>query len=240
MTVSLLTAFTAGLLSFLSPCVLPLVPAYLSFLSGASIQDLRSGAVSVSLWSPGFRRALGFVAGFSLVFVALGASATWLGRWLLERLPVLTNVAGVAVIIVGLHLTGLVRIPFLYRERRWQVQSQRAGVGTAFLIGLAFAFGWTPCIGPILAGILAYAGAQETVGQGIRLLAIYSLGLAVPFLATALAVDRALGWLERFKRYLHAVEIASGLLLIAVGVLLLAGGFARLAGYFGFAQRFAL
>ncbi len=240
MTVSLLAAFTAGLLSFLSPCVLPLVPAYLSFLSGASVQDLRSGASRVGLLSHGFRRALGFVAGFSLVFVALGASATWLGQWLLARLPVLTKVAGLAVIIVGLHLTGLIRIRALYRERRWQVQSRRTGIGTALLIGVAFAFGWTPCIGPILAGILAYASTQETLGQGVRLLLIYSLGLAVPFLGTALAVDRALGWLDRFKRYLHWVEVASGALLIFVGVLLITGGFTRLAGYFTFTQRFAL
>lgn len=240
MTVSLLAAFTAGLLSFLSPCVLPLVPAYLSFLSGASVHDLRAGVTRVGLWSPGFRRAVSFVLGFSLVFVVLGASATWLGRWLLERLPVLTKIAGLSVILVGLHLVGVIRITALYRERRWQVQGRRTGIGTAFLIGLAFAFGWTPCIGPILAGILAYASTQETVGQGIRLLAVYSLGLAVPFLATALAVERALGWLERFKRYLHGVEVASGALLIAVGALLLTGGFARLAGYFSFAQRFAL
>ena len=213
-----LAAFLAGILSFLSPCVLPLVPGYVSLISGASVEELQSQE----------RRMLGtvmlhsitFVLGFSVVFIALGAVATSVGQLVNEYHSLLSKIAGVIVIIFGLHLTGLLKIKALYADKRLHdVKGGSSAIGS-FAVGFAFAFGWTPCIGPILATILVLAGAQGTVLKGVVLLAVYSLGLAVPFLLTSLGVDRFLAFYGRFRRHLHTVEVLSGILLIAVGVLI--------------------
>ncbi len=248
------TAFLAGLVSFLSPCVLPLIPGYISFISGLSLQELRtavphqrhgtsSAAGTVPPRSPARRAFLSsvwFVLGFSAVFIALGASATALGSLLLPRLGALRLVAGAVIILFGLHLTGIFRIPFLQYEKKVEVRQRPLTAVGAFLVGAAFAFGWTPCIGPILAGILALASTQETVPQGMLLLAAYSLGLGLPFLAASLGVQAFLRFFGRFKGYLRAVEIASGLLLLAVGVLIMADRLSLLARYLTFFNRFAL
>lgn len=228
--VSALTAFVAGILSFLSPCVLPLVPAYISFMSGVSIEDLRHGDRREVLKKT-VVTAMAFIIGFSLVFVLLGATATTVGKFLLAKAAIITKFAGIIVIILGLHFLGLFKksLQFLNYERRFHVKNIQPGIVGAFMIGLAFAFGWTPCIGPILGPILFLAGGQETVWQGIFLLSVYSLGLGVPFLLTAIATQRLLDVFDRLKRHFQVLEIISGLFLIGIGILMVSGKFSLLA-----------
>jgi len=191
-SVSYAAAFVAGLLSFVSPCVLPLIPGYLSFVSGLSLEEMRGTSATIS--APAARRqvlvsSIAFIIGFSLVFISLGASASALGAFVGKRLPLLGKVAGVVLVIFGLHTMGVFRLRWLESEKRVQTRNRPAGLVGSVLVGIAFAFGWTPCIGPILAGILTIAGVQDTVGQGVKLLAVYSAGLGLPFLLTALAVN---------------------------------------------------
>ncbi len=230
--ISLLGALVAGILSFLSPCVLPLVPAYLSFISGVSVDALRNEEAlnHTQVRKTAMIQSLWFILGFSLVFIALGASASLIGQWLLSNMAVLAKVAGVIIVIFGLHYTGLIRIPFLLMEARLDTQSVRgtSGIG-ALVLGSAFAFGWTPCVGPILGAILAMAGAQGAVSEGVLLLVVYSAGLGVPFLLAAFATNAFLNWSQRFKRHLHAVEVLSGVLLIIVGVMIFMGSFTEVA-----------
>lgn len=240
MTINFVTAILAGLVSFLSPCVLPLVPGYISFISGLSLQELRTPEAAAHAARRAFLSSVWFVLGFSAVFIALGASATALGSLLLPRLGVLRIVAGAVIVVFGLHLTGIFRIPFLQYEKKVEVRRRPLTAVGAFLVGAAFAFGWTPCIGPILAGILALASTQETIGQGMLLLSAYSLGLGLPFLAASLGVQAFLKFFGRFKGYLRAVEIASGLLLLLVGVLIMADRLALLSRHLTFFNRFAL
>jgi len=228
-------ALLAGLLSFLSPCVLPLVPAYLSYISGVSVDELRRHdalAAGDTVRRHAMAQSIWFVLGFSLVFIALGASASLIGQWLLEHLSALGKIAGAVIFVFGLHYTGLIRIPFLMMEAHFETSSVNArhGLG-ALVLGAAFAFGWTPCVGPILGAILAVAGAQGQVGHGIALLSIYSAGLAIPFLLAALVTDAFLRWAQGFKRYLHAVEITSGILLMLVGALIFLGSFSIIAAW---------
>lgn len=232
-------AFVAGLVSFLSPCVLPLVPGYISMLSGVSMEELRA-STDASLAGRIFANSIAFVLGFTVVFVALGASASAVGTFLLTRRTIFNVVAGIIIIIFGLHLTGLIRIPFLYRDARIQTGAKQRGSAGAFLLGFAFAFGWTPCIGPILAGILALAATRDTLAQGMFLLAVYSAGLAIPFLLTSLGLSRFLKFYGRFRRHLQAVEVASGVLLVALGVLIALNKFTVLSGYLSFLNRFTL
>ena len=238
--VSLLAAFGAGLLSFISPCVLPLVPGYLSYISGLSLDEMRGTAIiagggTVAVGHPvGARRqvviaSLAFIVGFSLVFVALGAAASAIGQFLAERQAIFNRIAGAVIIVFGLHTMGVLRIEWLYQEKRVQTSRKPAGVFGAGLVGVAFAFGWTPCIGPILAGILALAGSQETVGQGVRLLGVYSLGLGVPFMATALMIDRFFGAMGRIRRHYHTIELVSGALLVIIGLLIFTNKFTVIA-----------
>ncbi len=233
-----LAAFVAGILSFLSPCVLPLVPGYVSLISGATVEDLQSN--NRRMLGTVMLHSLTFILGFSVVFIALGAVATSIGQFANEYHNLLAKAAGVVVIVFGLHLTGLLKIKALYADKRLHdVKGGSSALGS-FAVGFAFAFGWTPCIGPILATILVFAGAQETVYKGVLLLAIYSAGLAVPFLLTSLGVDRFLGFYSRFRRHLHTVEVISGVLLIAVGVLIFMNNLKLLSGYLAFLNRFAL
>jgi cytochrome c-type biogenesis protein len=233
-----LAAFLAGILSFLSPCVLPLVPGYVSLISGATVEDLQSP--ERRMLRTVMLHSITFVLGFSVVFIALGAVATGIGQVVNEYHSLLSKVAGIIVIIFGLHLTGLLKIKALYADKRMHdVKGGSSAVGS-FAVGFAFAFGWTPCIGPILATILVLAGAQQTVLKGIVLLAVYSLGLAVPFLLTSLGVDRFLSFYTRFRRHLHTVEVISGILLIAIGVLIFLNNLRLLSGYLSFLNRFAL
>jgi cytochrome c-type biogenesis protein len=216
--VTLFAAFLAGFLSFVSPCVLPLIPGYISFISGASLEDMRSGGLAAHRQV--LTRSLAFVLGFSVVFIALGASASVIGSFISGKLTILTKIAGVLIILFGLHMMGVFRFAFLDNEKRAQTQRKPAGLIGAFLVGLAFAFGWTPCIGPILAGILVVAGSRETIGEGVLLLAVYSLGLGVPFLLTSVAIDRFFSVAAAIRRHYHAIELTSGGLLVAIGVLI--------------------
>ena len=239
-SLNLATAFIAGLVSFLSPCVLPLIPGYVCFVSGVSLQDLQvSGPNPVSV-RRAFVSTVWFVLGFSAVFIVLGASATTLGALLLRKLALFRWVAGAVIMLFGIHLTGLVRIPFLQVEKKFEVRSRPLTQAGAFLVGAAFAFGWTPCIGPILAGILALASTQETIGRGMLLLAVYSAGLGLPFLATSLGIGVFLRVFARFKRYLRAVEIASGILLLLIGLLIMTDRLSAFTQSVPFFNRFSL
>ncbi len=223
-------ALLAGAISFLSPCVLPLVPPYLCYMAGASLSDI-SGSdvqpVDADLRRKVVGRALLFVLGFSVVFISLGASATFIGQFLLKWSNVLSQVAGVIIILMGLHFLGLFRFALLQREARFQAGGGGA-MGT-FVMGLAFAFGWTPCIGPILAPILGLAGSRETMGEGAFLLGVYSAGLGIPFVLAALFVGPFMNFLERFRKHLHRVEQIAGVLLGLTGILFLTGGMQRFA-----------
>jgi cytochrome c-type biogenesis protein len=230
--VSYFAALFAGVLSFVSPCVLPLVPGYLSFISGVSLENAHTGgALPDGTTRRVFLASIAFVLGFSTVFVALGASASSIGALLNEKLWILTKIAGVAVILFGLHTMGLLKINALYRQAQIDVKRKPAGPFGAFVVGLAFAFGWTPCIGPILGSILTLAAREGTVAQGASLLAVYSLGLGVPFLATSLAINQFFSAFKRVRKYYRWIEIVAGLLMIAIGVLLVADRFSVLARY---------
>jgi len=221
--VTLLAAFAAGFLSFVSPCVLPLIPGYISFVSGVSVEEMRADIAPATSRLQVFVTSLAFVIGFSLVFVALGASATAIGKFLFAKLPLFSKIAGAVLIVFGLHTMGVFRLAFLDTEKRVHSQRKPAGPLGAVLVGIAFAFGWTPCIGPILGGILAIAGSKNSVGEGVVLLAVYSLGLGIPFLLTSLAINQFFGAAKRIRRYYHAIELTSGALLIVIGVLILSG-----------------
>ena len=225
--ISLLAALGAGILSFVSPCVLPLVPVYIGYLSGTA-----AGMEGQPSRGAALRQSLLFVLGFSLVFILLGASAGLLGRTLNEYLPTLRQVGGLLLVVFGLHIMGVLRIPWLYYEKRLDYRPSTVGGATPVLIGMVFALGWTPCVGPILAAILLLASDSATVGQGAWLLAVYSLGLGLPFIATALALGSATRLLKRLNRYYRAIEIVSGLFLIVLGILLFTNTLQRLSGYF--------
>ena len=224
-----LLAFGGGMVSFLSPCVLPLVPGYLSLMSGVSLADLSSptGVDQRRL----LRSTLLFVAGFTVVFVALGASASALGQLLLEHKRILEQIAGALVIAMGLFLAGVVAPGFLQRERRFQVLPSRLGAFAPPVMGMAFAFGWTPCIGPSLAAVLALATNEDTLARGVLLLAVYSLGLGVPFVVTGLAFGRLSSVFAWIKRHYRALNLASGAVLAAVGFLLLTGRMGRVSAF---------
>ena len=238
--VSVFAAFGAGFLSFLSPCVLPLVPGYISIISGSSLDQLKAREKDASLSRMVLMNSILFIVGFSITFIALGASATWIGQILVSKMRLLGQLAGLILIVFGIHLTGLIKINALYKDKRFHNVQKPRGLLGALVLGLAFAFGWTPCIGPILAGILTIASTKQTVAEGMFLLAVYSAGLGIPFLLTSLALNQFLAFYGRFKKHFHAVEIVSGALVIAVGILILTGSLSRLATYFTFLQRFSL
>jgi cytochrome c-type biogenesis protein len=230
--VTLVAAFVAGFLSFISPCVLPLIPGYISFVSGASLEDMRGeGAAGASARRHVLVTSLAFVLGFSLVFIALGASASAIGQFVANRLPLLGKIAGAVIIVFGLHTMGVFRLAFLDTEKRAQSQRKPAGPLGAILVGIAFAFGWTPCIGPILAGILLVAGSRETVREGVVLLAIYSLGLGIPFLLTSLAINRFFSITAKIRKHYHTIELVSGGLLVAIGLLIFTGQLTLIVRY---------
>jgi len=286
MDVSIFAAFVAGLVSFLSPCVLPLVPGYISMLSGIGVEQLKEGRTPRGgLLSS----ALAFVIGFSIVFITFGASASAVGSFLVRNRSLLAPIAGALILLFGLHLVGwLVKISvraglaigavfvlvgvvfglrpgiagedikavqlyaialifllgptltrWLNRDIHFRKLGGQPGAFSGFLMGFAFAFGWTPCIGPILAGVLAVAATRETIGQGVLLLAFYSAGLAIPFLVTALGIGGFLRFYQRFRRHLHSVEVFSGVLLLAVGALVFVNRLTWLSGKLTFLNRFS-
>jgi cytochrome c-type biogenesis protein len=221
------SALGAGALSFLSPCVLPLVPPYLCYMAGVSVEDFRSGnlAAETAKRATLVSTSLAFVFGFSTVFVALGAGASAIGRLLLTWQSEIAVVAGLLIIVMGLNFLGVIRIPLLSREARFQASGRPASLVASYVMGLAFAFGWTPCIGPVLGPILTLAGGRETVGDGALLLAVYSAGLGIPFMIAALFSGAFMRFLGRFRLHLGRVEKVMGGLLVIAGVLFLTGGF---------------
>lgn len=229
-TLGLVVAFTAGLLSFLSPCVLPLIPSYATFLTGMSLDELTDADQAGRARRAVLLHGSLFVLGFSLVFVALGASATFLGAMLRFYSDWVGRIGGVLLVVFGLYLLGVLRLPGAEREWRVQLADRPVGYLGTLLVGVAFGAGWTPCIGPVLGGILTLAATSGSVGQGVGLLAVYSLGLAVPFLLATLLLGRFLAGFGRFRRYLPWVSRASGALLLLMGVLLFTGSFTVLAG----------
>jgi cytochrome c-type biogenesis protein len=225
--ISLPAAAGAGLISFLSPCVLPLAPPYLCYLAGASVEALSEPGETQARRNIVVASLL-FVAGFATVFVALGATASVIGTLLRQWSHVLSIVAGIGIIVMGAHFLGLFRFDLMLREKRVEI-AKPPGLWSAYLMGVAFAFGWTPCIGPILAAILAVAGAEDTVGQGALLLAAYAFGLGVPFVVAALAMERFLGFARRFRSQFARLEKAVGALLVITGVMFLTGGLQSVA-----------
>lgn len=233
MDFSLSLVFGAGVLSFLSPCVLPLVPPYLTYMSGASFAQLRDdGAAAGVLWRRSVMTSLFFVLGFSVVFITLGATATVFGQAFRQALPILTPIAGVLIIFMGLHFLGVFRIGLLDRQMRHQGPGAASGPLGGFLLGLAFAIGWTPCIGPVLAAVLSVAATQDTAAEGAGLLAVYSAGLGVPFILAGIAIGPFLSFFDKFKKHLGVVEKIMGGLLVVTGILFLTGQFTRLSYWF--------
>ena len=231
-------AFSAGLVSFLSPCVLPLVPGYVSMISGAGVEELKSA--QSNLMRRVMINSMGFILGFSVVFITLGAISTEVGQLAARYKHTLSIVAGVVIIIFGLHLTGIFQIKWLLQDTRLHSVKGNSTLIGAFVVGFAFAFGWTPCLGPILSLILGFASQEDTLLKGILLLAVYSLGLAVPFLLTSLLMERFLKFYSRFRSHMHALEVASGGLMITLGVLLVMGRFTLISSWLSFLNRFAL
>jgi len=214
----------AGLVSFLSPCVLPLVPPYLGYLGGTSLEQMtRDEGIEAHVWRRVVAASIFFVLGFTTVFVALGASASVLGQAIQTYKSQLSMAAGAVIILFGLHFLGILKIPLLYREARYQAETKGASLLGAYVIGLAFAFGWTPCIGPILTAVLALAANEASLGAGVTLLLIYSLGLGIPFILAAVAIRPFLGFMHRFRRHLGRVEKVMGAVLVLTGILFLTG-----------------
>ncbi|MDE3002121.1 MAG: cytochrome c biogenesis protein CcdA [Gemmatimonadota bacterium] len=225
--VGVFIAFTAGVFSFLSPCVLPLVPSYLTFVTGMSLEDLQEGVDRKTT----FTHSLLFVIGFSSIFILLGASASFLGQFLRAYEIWIARIGGVIIVLLGMHLAGVFKITPLLREKRLHLNDKPAGYLGTLGVGVAFGAGWTPCIGPALGAILTYGMTQDTMWAGVGLLTVYSLGLAVPFLLASLALDWFLQTFQRFRTWIPIVEKASGVLLIILGILLLTGQFTMLAAW---------
>lgn len=230
--ISFILAFSAGVLSFLSPCVLPLVPAYFSYLTGMTVSEINDNKARMAL----IYRALGFVAGFSIIFILMGVSVSALSNLILENKDILRKAGGIIIVIFGLHTAGVFRIKALYSERRLLPLESKGKSFGPVIVGMAFAAGWTPCIGPILSSILILAGSMETIWKGIFLLVAYSLGLAIPFILLAFAIDSLKNPLKKFSRYLPAVSIVSGVLMIIMGILVFMNKLIILGKYLDFVK----
>jgi cytochrome c-type biogenesis protein len=217
--ITLISAFAAGLLSFLSPCVLPLIPSYITYITGLSLSELQAEHPTGEVRAKTVVHSILFVSGFTAVFILLGASATFIGGFLQEHMSVLRRVGGIMIVLFGVHLTGLFPLHFLLGEKRLIIHNRPAGYLGSFLVGVAFSAGWTPCIGPILASILMIAATEHTLNHGILLLFAYSMGLAVPFFLSALAMHRFLLAFKRFRKHIRLLEIFTGLFLIVVGIM---------------------
>ncbi len=229
--ITFIGAFVAGLLSFLSPCVLPLIPSYVTYITGLSFSDLQAEHPSHKVRQQTIIHSLIFIAGFTAVFVLLGASATFIGNYLQAHMGLLRKVGGALIVVFGIHVSGIFDIGMLLGEKRLTIHRKPAGYLGSFLVGVAFAAGWTPCIGPILASILMVAATEETVHRGIMLLLVYSLGLGLPFFLASLAMHQFLVFFNRFKKYIRIFEIVTGVFLIIVGVLIFTNYLSVLSGY---------
>lgn len=228
--VSLILAFSAGLLSFLSPCVLPLVPAYISYLTENTIVDFNSRQSKFNT----LYKSMGFVIGFSIIFIAMGASVTSLGKLLIKHQDIFRKIGGTLIVIFGIHTTGIFKIKMLFYEKRFLSFNKAKGNFASILMGMAFAAGWTPCVGPILSSILIYAANMNTISKGILLLVFYSLGLAVPFILTALAIGSFSKHIRKISKYLPIISVTSGILMILMGIMVFTNKFNILNGYVNF------
>jgi len=229
--ISGMIAFSAGLLSFASPCVLPLVPSYITYITGVSFKELTEVEVRSKLRWAAILHSLFFIMGFSLVFILMGASATYLGQLLAQYQYWIMKGGGVLIILLGIHFTGIINIPFLQMEKRFEMRKKPLGYAGSFLVGIAFAAGWTPCIGPILSTILIYASASKSFTTGILLLTYYSIGLGIPFFLSSLAFNSFLSAFDEIKRYMRVITIVSGLFLIGIGILFLTDTFREINSY---------
>ncbi|MEE9204007.1 MAG: cytochrome c biogenesis protein CcdA [Nitrospirales bacterium] len=230
--ISLFAAFSAGLLSFVSPCVLPLVPSYVSYISGLTVEQLADTTQRQRFRKAIILNSLLFIAGFSAVFIAFGASASLIGQMLITYQEYIRKIGGVLIVIFGLYLLGVLNMGFLTTEKRFHFRHRPAGYAGSFLIGVAFAAGWTPCVGPVLGTILLYASTSDALANGVALLTAYSLGLGLPLFLTALGVDRFLTYFKQVRGYLWGVSAVSGVLLVVVGVMLYANSLTLLTGFF--------
>jgi cytochrome c-type biogenesis protein len=229
--ISMLIAFSAGFLSFASPCVLPLIPSYITYITGVSFKDLTDAETRTKLrWTTTFHSLL-FIMGFSTVFILMGASATYLGQLLIRYQYWVMKAGGVLIIILGIHFTGMINLPFLQMERRVELRKKPLGYVGSFLVGIVFAAGWTPCVGPILSTILIYASTSKSFMTGVVLLTFYSMGLGIPFFLSSLAFNFFLSTFEKIKRYMRVITIVSGLFLIGIGILLLTDKFQEINTY---------
>lgn len=229
--VSLLMALGAGLPSFFSPCVLPVIPSYVSYITGIAFEDLTGQQDRAKIRRITILNSMFFIAGFSLIFILLGASSSFLGGMLSEHRDAVRKTGGVLIVLMGLYIAGILKIGFLSREKRMHIQSKPAGLAGSFLVGTAFAAGWTPCIGPVLGSILLYASTANSVSSGMELLSAYALGMGIPFLAASLAISTVLPYFRKISRYMRVVSVMSGLFLVAVGILLFTGTFGVLSRY---------
>jgi cytochrome c-type biogenesis protein len=228
---SLGLAFLAGLVSFLSPCVLPIVPSYVSFITGMTLDELQADDRGAARREAAIHAGL-FILGFSALFIALGASATALGSVLRRSLPLLQQVGGIVIVGFGLYMLGWLKVPALLRDRRVHFAAKPAGKAGTMVAGIAFGAGWTPCVGPVLASILMFASFETTMARGMLLLAVYSLGLGIPFFAAAVGIHWFLSGSQLMRRWLRPIERLTGAFLVLLGVLLFSGRFALLAGFF--------
>ena len=229
--ISGMIAFSAGLLSFASPCVLPLVPSYITYITGVSFKELTDAEARSKLRWATISHSFCFIIGFSLVFVLMGASATYLGQLLVQYQYWIMKGGGVLIILLGIHFTGIINIPFLHIEKRFEMRKRPLGYVGSFVVGVVFAAGWTPCIGPILSTILIYASTSKSVVTGILLLTYYSVGLGIPFFLSSLAFNSFLSAFDKIKRYMRIINIVSGLFLIGIGILFLTDTFKEINSY---------
>lgn len=228
--ITILLAFSAGLLSFLSPCVLPLIPAYVGYLTGSSIEELEDDKAKLFT----LYKSLGFVLGFSIIFILMGVSITSLGKLLITHKDLFRKVGGILIIVFGLHTLGVFKVKLFYYEKRFLYFDKIKGPFSSVIMGMAFAAGWTPCIGPILSSILIYAANMDSIGKGVLLLVIYSLGLAVPFILTALAIGSFRSQFKKFSKYLPIISIISGVLMIIMGIMIFTNKLSILSQYANF------
>ena len=229
--ISGMIAFSAGLLSFASPCVLPLVPSYITYITGVSFKELTDVEARSKLRWATISHSFCFIIGFSLVFVLMGASATYLGQLLVQYQYWIMKGGGVLVILLGIHFTGIINIPFLHIEKRFEMRKRPLGYVGSFVVGVVFAAGWTPCIGPILSTILIYASTSKSVVTGILLLTYYSVGLGIPFFLSSLAFNSFLSAFDKIRRYMRVINIVSGLFLIGIGILFMTDTFQEINSY---------
>ncbi|WP_102401559.1 cytochrome c biogenesis CcdA family protein [Haloimpatiens massiliensis] len=228
--VNILLAFSAGVLSFLSPCILPLIPAYITYLTGMSIEDINGGKDKITV----MKKSLGFILGFSIIFILMGVSISSIGKALSNNKDMFRKIGGVLIIIFGLHTMGILKIKTLYRERRTLNLRNAQGTFGSIVLGMAFATGWTPCIGPILSSILIYAGSTDSIGKGVLLLVFYSLGMAIPFFLTALLIQKLSVYLKKIYKYFPLISFISGLVLILMGIMIFTNKLIILNNYLNF------